>query len=436
VPRVAYLPPFAGIVSREERINGAIRRRRIGEGLAGAVLRNLLLDMKQANTVRRAELREGRTKITDADLKRLREEDPWELLLHALRGVFNAELLVKEFREEYHSYIEIEVDKGTVDGYRFKRYPRYNPRDLMVEGSGFLQWLSVYTLATSPDADVLLFDEPDAHLHPSLQQEMLERLESLAVSAGKQVLLATHSSEILRNSKPSKILQIKPDGSTRYLREDHQKIGLLEGIGSGYAPRIDRVRKTKRVLFVEGSSDVSILKKLAKAAGLEWPRSWVEWRTTASHKERRMLWRALLEDIPGIVAVSLRDRDDEALNSVGRDLQDYNLPDVEGFTSRKWRRRYIEAYLLWPPTLAVCSGRLENVVNDYLRDQHGIAVGSTFVDRLAPQSLLDVRAKDVLKGLNLKALDVAAKLPAEAICDDVRALLTLLIDLDNAEFDS
>lgn len=173
-PRIAYLPPFAGIMAREERINGAIRRRRIGEGLAGAVLRNLLLDMQQANLNKRAALRERpaaepgkrRTKISDADLKRLREEDPWELLLQALRGVFNAELMVKDFREEYHSYIEVQVDKGTVDGYQFKRYPGYNPRDLMVEGSGFLQWLSVYTLATSPDADVLLFDEPDAHLHP------------------------------------------------------------------------------------------------------------------------------------------------------------------------------------------------------------------------------------------------------------------------------
>src|SRR5690242_6710165 len=98
--------------------------------------------MQQANVKNRAALRERpvakpgkrRTKISDADLKRLREEDPWELLLHALRGVFNAELLVTDFREEYHSYIEVLVDKGTVDGYQFKRHPGYNPRDLKVEG--------------------------------------------------------------------------------------------------------------------------------------------------------------------------------------------------------------------------------------------------------------------------------------------------------------
>lgn len=437
MPRIAYLPPFAGIMAREERINGAIRRRRIGEGLAGAVLRNLLLDMHQANLKKRTALRERpgtetgkrRTKISDADLKRLREEDPWELLLHALRGVFNAELLVKDFREEYHSYIEVLVDKGTVDGYQFKRHQGYNPRDLMVEGSGFLQWLSVYTLATSPDVDVLLFDEPDAHLHPTLQQEMLGRLDDLASSVGKQVLLATHSSEILRNAEPSKILQIKPGGSTRYLSEHHQKVGLLEGLGSDYAPRIDQVRKTKHVLFVEGTTDIPILKFLAQAAGLAWPTNWAEWRSTASHKERKNLWKALSEDIPGIVAVSLRDRDDEALNTVGDELQDGNCPDIEGFHSRKWRRRYIEAYLLWPPTLAACSGKTEDEVVDYLRDQHGIAIGNTFVDRDAPQSLIDVRAKKILTGLGLNAIDVAENLPAEAVCEDVLALLKLLNDL-------
>lgn len=43
----------------------------------------------------------------------------------------------------------------------------------MVEGSGFLQWLSVYTLALNPSINVLLLDEPDAHLHTTLQDHLL-----------------------------------------------------------------------------------------------------------------------------------------------------------------------------------------------------------------------------------------------------------------------
>ncbi|WP_083255147.1 AAA family ATPase [Amycolatopsis orientalis] len=432
-PRIAYLPPFAGIRSREERINGAIRRRRIGEGLAGAVLRNMLLDLQISNQAKRNELKarpaadgRPRTKISGADLRQLREQDPWELLMQALRVVFGAELTVRDFREEYHSYIEVLVDKGTVEGFNMKRHNGYNPRDLMVEGSGFLQWLSVYTLATSPDADVLLFDEPDAHLHPTLQQEMLRRLDAIANSVGKQVLLATHSSEILRHADPARILEIRRGRSARYLGKEHQKVGLLEGLGSDYAPRIDRAQQTRRILFVEGTSDIPILKNLALAAGIPWHEEWVEWLSTAPQRDRKSLWSALCEDIPGIVAVSLRDRDDEPIRTVGDNLRDRNYAEISDFKACKWRRRYIEGYLLWPPALAACSGRTEDSVVDYMRDQHGIAVGANFTDRDAPQAIMDVRAKEILKGLSVNAVDLSKYIPGSAICDDIRDFLAIL----------
>jgi hypothetical protein len=179
VPRIAYLPPFAGITAREMRLSGAIRRRRIGEGLAGAVLRNLLLDMYRANLAARTELRGERSKLADADLRTLRERDPWELLQSTLRNTFKAELVIAPFSEEYHSYIQVEVVKGTpVGSYKLKRHEGYRTKDLMVEGSGFLQWLSVYALAASPANDVLLLDEPDAHLHSTLQQQLVEALSA------------------------------------------------------------------------------------------------------------------------------------------------------------------------------------------------------------------------------------------------------------------
>jgi hypothetical protein len=154
IPRIAYLPPFAGITAREVKVTQAIRTRRIGEGLAGAVLRNILLELNQGNLAERTRLREGRSKIADADLRNLRATDPWEILQSALREHFSAELIMQQFREEYHSYIRVEVDKGVVDRFNLKRHPQYNTRDLMVEGSGFLQWLSVFALATAPCSSI------------------------------------------------------------------------------------------------------------------------------------------------------------------------------------------------------------------------------------------------------------------------------------------
>lgn len=59
------------------------------------------------------------------------------------------------------------------------RVKDYNPRDLMVEGNGFLQWLTVLAIAFDPTTTTLLLDEPDVHLHSTLQQELLTELTEL-----------------------------------------------------------------------------------------------------------------------------------------------------------------------------------------------------------------------------------------------------------------
>lgn len=426
-PVCAYLPPFAGILARETRVGGAIRRRRIGEGLAGAVLRNLLLDMHQKNTERRSQLKGDRRKISDADLRRLRDTDPWELLQQTLRTTFGAEIQIDDFSEEYHSYIKAEIVKGTIDGYKLTRYPHFNARDLMVEGSGFLQWLSVYALAVSPDVNVLLFDEPDAHLHPALQEQLVTSLSDLASAGNKQVLIATHSSEILRSADPALVLGVR-DAGVKYLSTEEQKVGMLAGIGSSYAPRLEAIRSTKRVLFHEGSSDLAILQTLAVKLGQTWPKKWANWQTTSSHKDRRVLWQAMCDEFGPITALSLRDRDDEPLATVGALCEDKNFPRHEslGFMARKWTRRYIESYLIAPSTIADATGRALDDVVEQLAEQHGLAIGSTFKDHEPPSAILDARAKEILASFGTTGVEVAKATPVGEICADMLAVLELL----------
>ncbi len=437
IPRIAYLPPFAGMTDREMPTTVAIRRRRIGEGLAGAVLRNILLDMQERNLAERTRLRGTKTKISDPDLRNLRATDPWELLQQNLRRTFGAELDIATFRAEYHSYIKVEVVKGTVDGYKLKRHSGYNKRDLMVEGSGFLQWLSVFALATDPEIDVLLLDEPDAHLHPSLQDQLLESLRALSETGQKQVLLATHSTELLRNAEPGDILHVGR-GSGSYLEKESQKVGLLAGMGTDYAPRVDGAKKSKRILFVEGKSDVPILKVLASKLAIAWPDAWVEWKSTQGQKERRQLYLALKEEIPELRVLSLRDRDDEPAETVGPDLVDNAIPADPEFNPRRWRRRYIESYLIWPPAISAASGLSEEEVREYLMNRHGIAVGDHFTDSDAPHALMDIRGKEVLKAVgsaailgqfDVSAIDVANELDPDAIPVDIKTFFGDLVNL-------
>jgi len=424
IPRIAYLPPFAGITDREQRMPGAVRRRRIGEGLAGAVLRNLLLDLSLANSEKRRQLSVGKTKLTRADLKDLRATDPWELLQQALRTQFGAELAVAPFSEEYHSYIRVTIRRGEVQGYRLVTYSRYKSRDLMVEGSGFLQWLSVFALAVDPSTDVLLLDEPDAHLHCSLQQQMMETLESLAVATSKQILIATHSTEILRSAPPSWILEMSASRSPRFLLTEAQKVGMFAGLGSDYAPKIDAIKGRKRLLLIEGEFDLQVLRILASTLSRAIPDVWVEWKHTGGHKERKQFFRALKDEIPDLVALSLRDRDDEPKNTVGDALLDKSHDNSEsGFNCKKWRRRHIESYLLWPEAIASATGKPVEEIISTLATDHAIVVGPSFPESDAPDGLIDVRGKEVLLGLDADRLRVAESLPAQVIPADVIALL-------------
>jgi hypothetical protein len=145
---------------------------------------------------------------------------------------------------------------------------------------------------------------------------------------------------------------------------------------------------------------------------------------------------ALAEEISGLVVLSLRDRDDEKAETVGPDLVDPAASGDAGFNPRRWRRRYIESYLVWPPAIAAATGLPQQQVEQVLADRHGIAVGSTFTGTEPPQALLDVRAKAILKEGSVAVMGQfdatpreAAQLDQAAICDDIKTFLDELVAL-------
>ncbi|MBB5043453.1 ATP-dependent nuclease [Shinella fusca] len=437
LPTVAYLPPFAGIVSRENQMSGAERRSMIGRGLAGGVIRNLILDMYKANQAERVRLKEGKTKIKNSDLAKLRREDPWEILQSTMSKLFGVQLDVDPFNELYHSYIRVKCIKVHWDGRKFTRIPNYQPRDLMAEGSGFLQWLSVYTLALSPNVNTLLLDEPDAHLHPSLQQQLVDALEEIVEVSGKQVLMATHSTEILRWADHSKILAFKGNGA-KYLRQDDQKISLFIGLGSDYAPKLDPLRKSKCMLIVENDSDARILKAFASTLEIDWPKGLVIWPWTGGAIERKKLFLQLKDEVPGLKALSLRDRDDTELEQVDKqNLRDKSVNNTEGnLYLRVWRRRHIENYLLWPQAVARAANKPVEEVNE-LMAEHALVVPQDFPSRDVAQAMIDARGKELTqKGdrsiksvFGVTPISIAKSMQENEIADDIKTFLQQLSEM-------
>ncbi|AZB57581.1 hypothetical protein EBL89_20195 [Cereibacter sphaeroides] len=437
-PRMAFVPPFAGIVAKEQRMSIAQRRLLTGSGLVGGVIRNLLFELESENQRKRRELKDPGGRIKNSELRKLRESDPWELLQSAMGRYFQSNLAVSPFNDLYHNYIRVSLTKGEWDKTKIKKYPKFKPRDLMAEGSGFLQWLSVFSLALDPETDVLLLDEPDAHLHPSLQTLLISELESIATNGRKQILLATHSTEILRWAEHSKILTFK-NSKARYLADEGGRMGLFAGLGSEFSPRLDKLKRTKALLLVENESDIRIIKLMAEKIGTPIPDDVVVWAWTGSSKERKQLYLQLKADIPGLKAVSIRDRDDLAQNNVDgvslRDKsEDNSNPELK---LRVWQRRHIENYLLCPAAIARAAKVELDAVTTCLANHHAIVIPNNFTAQDVHQAVKDARGKDIIevgqnsieKTFAVSKFKIAGELSEVEICDDVKVIVADILSM-------
>ena len=78
-------------------------------------------------------------------------------------------------------------------------------RELYWAGFGFQVWFQMLThVARSNDLTMLAIDEPEIYLHPEVQHKLI----SILRSAGPDILLATHSTEIMSEADPSEILLV------------------------------------------------------------------------------------------------------------------------------------------------------------------------------------------------------------------------------------
>jgi energy-coupling factor transporter ATP-binding protein EcfA2 len=312
-----------------------------------------------------------------------------------LQRVFKTGLTVQPFNELHQTALHVDMFRGEFQSGEFRKFPGFNPRDIMVEGSGFLQWLSVYALAVSSEINVLLLDEPDAHLHPTLQSHLLERLKALSVENSKQALLATHSTEILRQVDHRLIFEVN-SRRNGYLTQSEQRVGLFFGLGSEYAPRLDQLRQYRRVVFIEGSFEEPILRTLAERLGQPLPANLVFWIYNGEHPQRRIIFEQLRLEIPNLEGVSIRDRDSLELAEVNANLTEHNHPDRNGLRLRTWRRRQLDNYLLLPAAISRASTKTEVEITEFLANVWGLAVGDNPTTSNCAPGLLDARGKEIL----------------------------------------
>lgn len=444
-PQIAYLPTFAGISSKEQWYNPAYRNKLIGQGLAGAVLRNQIMEMFLVNIDKRKQLKGESGRIRRNDLKVLRETDPYELLNQVLGNIFHIQLSPKTFNPEFHTHVEIEHNKGELYNYNFKVDKSYTKRDIMVEGSGFLQWLSVYTFALTPSIDILLLDEPDAHLHNALQESLVTKLIEISNQNKKQIIVATHSVEVIKRFDYNRILHMNSPHFD-YLSDNDSKQIVLNGIGIKISPKFDLVSKYKKVIFVENESDLNFLKIWARTLGKVWPCDYVVWNRADKIKERKAVFHYLKNAVPGIKCISITDLDDDCYSKtnphlIHADHKDYH--DSQGeLRIRVWRRREIECYLFAPDAIArLHQNNNPGMTYDEAKEavkvelqQYSIVPTDDYMssDRSATNQIFfamdpKLTLNPICKKLGIDKFSIAKAMLADEIFDDVKVMIDSVV---------
>ncbi|MFF7606382.1 AAA family ATPase [Streptomyces parvulus] len=150
-------------------------------------------------------------------------------------------------RETGESGIYVEVSEGVI-----------HPIDKLSSGEKSLLGLMYFVRRLSASGGVLLLDEPEQHLHPTLQAALFEAMKELAERA--QVIVVSHSPNLISTVPVSGLLEVLPASESRanqitQLASQPSRMGLLAELGLTPA----QVLQADGLLVVEGKTDQQFL---------------------------------------------------------------------------------------------------------------------------------------------------------------------------------
>ena len=130
---------------------------------------------------------------------------------------------------------------------------RSTPLELL--GTGYLQLIQIFCYILLFRPKILLVDEPDIHLHPSVQEKLAQSLLEIAGAQGIKIIMTTHSPFIVRGAPAGTNVVWLAEGEKK--SEDRTTVELALGWGAF----------GKKVIVVSEDAKNDLLKKLIS----QWP---------------------------------------------------------------------------------------------------------------------------------------------------------------------
>lgn len=319
---IELLYPMSGLDTEEPILQPGRIDVLLGQGQTAQVLRNLCLMVYKQN------------------------EEDWDRIAELMKRLFSVRVGNPQ-----------ETSRGSIDLF----YRQNNVKehlDVALAGRGFQQMLLIFSYLYSHRRSVLLIDEPDAHLEILRQKQVYVLLREIAAENESQVILVTHS-EVILDEALDHNLTLLLGGQADDLAAKQNIRNALKHYG---AEHYVRARQRGYVLYVEGGTDLDILRALARHMGHTAANTWDE-RANAFYVQDNypdpnldselarveggfgvtpeQHFFSLREMVPGLTGLAILDSD-------GRQREDI---DEGGLRISYWGRYEIENYFISPEVL-------------------------------------------------------------------------------------
>lgn len=320
--KVDLLYPMSGLETEEPLLQPGRIDVLLGQGQTAQVLRNLCLMVERQSS------------------------QDWARIASLMKRLFHIELSAPR-----------ETSRGSVE-LQYRQPGVKEMLDVSSAGRGFHQMLLIFAHLYAHKGSVLLVDEPDAHLEILRQKQVYVLLRDIAADNGSQVVMVTHSEVILDEAVDSN-LTLLMDGQADDLARRQDIKNSLKHFGAAHYVK---ARERGYVLYVEGSTDVDLLRAMATHLGHPAAGVWDERINTfyvqnnypqqdADAELARVEggfgvtpiqhFQSLRTLVPGLKGLAILDND-------GRDRVTLQAGDL---TVVHWRRYEVENYVVTPDVL-------------------------------------------------------------------------------------
>ncbi len=221
---VELLYPMSGLEVEEPILQPGRIDVLLGQGQTAQVLRNLCLMVMRDSP------------------------EDWKRITTLMQRLFNVRLSVPT-----------ETSRGSIE-LQYRQPGVKEPLDVSSSGRGFQQMLLIFAYLYSHKGSILLVDEPDAHLEILRQKQVYVLLRDIASENWSQVVMVTHSEVILDEALDNN-LTLLLDGKANDLARKQDIRNSLKHFG---AEHYVKARERGYVLYVEGGTDVDMLRALAE----------------------------------------------------------------------------------------------------------------------------------------------------------------------------